>query len=170
MPDTTLITPASRNPRGFFGVGVWHAKYAQNVGTLWRSAYLYGAAFIFTVGRRYKPQSSDTPNTPNQIPLWEFPTIEDLVDHLPRGCPLVAVELSANATPLREYQHPRLACYLLGAEDRGLPPAVLDRCHGQIIVETPRPESMNVAVAGSLVMHDRYTKHIRNGQDHAVLL
>lgn len=145
------------NPRGYFGVGVWHPKRESNVGSLWRSAYLFGAAFIFTVGRRYTPQASDTPRTPNQIPLFEFDSIGDLVTHLPQGCPLIAVELGDRAIPLRDMTHPRTACYLLGAEDHGLPDHVLDRCHQQIVVETVRPESMNVAVAGSLVIHHRHT-------------
>lgn len=52
--------------------------------------------------------------------------------------------------------HPLRALYLLGAEDHGLPPEVLARCHEVVQVPSPSPYSLNVAVAGSLVLYDRY--------------
>lgn len=143
--------------RGYFGIGIYHAKTEHNIGTLWRSAQLYGAAFIFTVGRRYQMQASDTPKTRNHTPLFEYSTIDDLVAHLPQSCPLVGVELDPRAQALSQFAHPERACYLLGAEDHGLPLNVLDRCHAVVQVETLRPQSLNVAVAGSLVLHHRHT-------------
>ena len=32
--------------RGYYAIGIEHTKTAENVGTLWRSADLLGAAFI----------------------------------------------------------------------------------------------------------------------------
>jgi tRNA G18 (ribose-2'-O)-methylase SpoU len=91
--------------RGYFAVGIYRTKTEANVGTLWRSAHLYGAAFVFTVGRRYKRQASDTPNTILHTPLFHFDDVTDLLDHLPHSAPLVGVELDPRATPLTEYQH-----------------------------------------------------------------
>jgi tRNA G18 (ribose-2'-O)-methylase SpoU len=125
------------------------------VGGLWRSASLYGAAYVFT-GRRYKEQASDTPKTPGRIPLLHFADVADLVAHLPHGCPLVGVELDPRAAGLASFTHPPRAAYLLGAEDHGLPLAVLDRCHYLVQVETAEPESMNVACAGSVLLHHRF--------------
>jgi hypothetical protein len=34
--------------RGYFGIGIYHGKTEENIGTLWRSAYAYGADFVFT--------------------------------------------------------------------------------------------------------------------------
>ena len=48
--------------------------------------------------------------------------------------------------------------YLLGAEDVGLPTAVLRACHETISLSAENYASYNVAVAGSLVMYDRATK------------
>jgi tRNA G18 (ribose-2'-O)-methylase SpoU len=149
--------------RGFFGVGIVNGKTEANIGTLWRSATLYQASFIFTVGRRYHRQASDTPNTPMHTPLFEFADMDALLAHLPYGCPLVGVELDPRATLLREFRHPDRACYLLGAEDHGLPPKILDRCHSLIQIPTPGPGSMNVSTAGSLVMDDRTFKAARVG-------
>ncbi len=144
--------------RGFFAVGVYRPKRDVNIGSLWRSATLYGAQFVFTVGARYKRQSSDTPKTPLHIPLLHYRDIDDLVEHLPYSCPLVGVEIAPRAAVLTDYQHPDRACYLLGAEDHGLPPAVTDRCHDLVVIPTMRGFSHNVAVAGSLTIHDRFEK------------
>ena len=146
--------------RGFFGIGIWHAKHEVNIGTLWRSATLYDAAFVFTVGARYRRESGDTCKTPLHIPLYHYADVDDLVEHLPYSCPLIGVELDPRAKPLTGYLHPQRAVYLLGAEDHGLPPAVVDRCHDLVVIPTVRGFSHNVAVAGSLVLHDRHTKQL----------
>jgi tRNA G18 (ribose-2'-O)-methylase SpoU len=145
----------AREGRGFFAVGIYHPKAEVNTGSLWRSASLFGAAFVFTVGRRYKRQASDTPGTPSHTPLLHFADLDDLVEHLPHSCPLVGAELDPRASELSRFVHPERAAYLLGAEDHGLPQAVLGRCHRLVQIETARPESMNVACAGTVLLHHR---------------
>lgn len=48
------------------------------------------------------------------------------------------------------------AVYILGSEDTGLPTGVLGFC--QPIIQLPGAMSMNVAVAGSIVLYDRMQK------------
>lgn len=139
--------------RGFFGIGVWHPKTEQNIGTLWRSANIMGASFIFTVGKRYKKQCTDTLKTTRHIPLTHYDSIQDLHSHLPHGCQLVGIEILDSAVPLEEFQHPQQVAYLLGAEDHGLPGEVLRKCHQVVRLRGER--CLNVAVAGSIVMYDR---------------
>ena len=57
---------------GYYVIGIYHTKTECNVGTLYRSAYQLGAAFVFTIGRRYKKQASDTYNTTLHIPLYHY--------------------------------------------------------------------------------------------------
>ncbi len=57
---------------GFYGIGIMHGKHDHNIGTLWRSAYIMGASFIFTLGRAYKPQTSDVVSTWTRIPLFHY--------------------------------------------------------------------------------------------------
>lgn len=147
-----------RTARGFFGVGVYHPKTEENIGTLLRTAYLYDASFVFTVGRRYRAQATDTPKTPRHMPLLHYTDIDDLIEHLPYAAPLVGVELDPRATRLDKFQHPQQAVYLLGAEDMGLPQDVIDRCHHLVVLDAVRPQSMNVATAGSIVIYDRHIK------------
>ena len=142
--------------RGYFGIGIYHGKTETNIGTLWRSAAILGADFIFTIGRRYKQQSSDTMKAHRHIPLYHYQDYDDFFRHLPMGCPVVAVEIAEDSVALEDYVHPERCAYLLGAEDHGLPEAVLNRCR-----ETVRllgDYCMNVATAGSIVMYDRLVK------------
>lgn len=142
--------------RGYFGVAVYRPKTANNVGSLWRSATLFGAAFLGTVGHRYQKQPSDTGHAATNTPLIHYADLDDLIAHLPHGCPIVGVELDPRAHELTTFVHPHRALYLLGAEDDGLPPAVLDRCHHLVQIPTVLPRSMNVACAGSLVLGHRH--------------
>lgn len=142
--------------KGYYGVAVYRPRHEDNVGTLWRSAKTYDAAFLATVGRRYEPQSSDTCKAPLSVPLHHYADLDDLIAHLPHGCPLVGVELDDRSVSLARFRHPMRALYLLGAEDNGLPPTVLERCHHVVQIPTPQPWSLNVAVAGSMVMAHRY--------------
>jgi tRNA G18 (ribose-2'-O)-methylase SpoU len=152
-----------RAGRGYFAVGIYGNKTPANLGTLWRTASLYEAAFVFTVRKRYTRQCSDTPNTPKHKPLFHFDDIDDLIAHLPQGCPLIGVELDPRAIPLPSFGHPLSAAYLLGAEDNGLPADVVNRCHYLVQIPTPAPWSMNVAVAGSIIVNDRHVKSQREG-------
>ena len=142
---------------GYFGIGVYHPKYGVNIGTLWRSADIYGASFIFTIGRRYEKQASDTLKTWRRIPLWHFADFDDFHIHMPYNCPLVSVEIGqSHAYSLPTYVHFKRAIYLLGAEDHGLPSEVIEASHH--VVEIPSARCLNVAVAGSIVMYDRFVK------------
>jgi tRNA (guanosine-2'-O-)-methyltransferase len=117
-------------PRGFFAVGVDQPKCEINIGTLWRTAHILGAAYLFTIGKRYR-----------------------------LGARLVGVELADDAVALPDYEHWQQSVYLLGAEDRGISADVLSRCHD--VVKLPGSVSMNVAVAGSIVMYDRIARGAR---------
>lgn len=140
----------------FYGIGVMHGTNPVNIGTLWRHAYILGASFIFTINTKYKKQSADVVVTPSRIPLYHYKDLEDLHTHLPYGAPLVGIELTDDAVLVNEFEHPRRAVYLLGSETNGLSSSVLDACHH--VVKLPGHFSMNVSVAGSIVMHDRISK------------
>jgi tRNA G18 (ribose-2'-O)-methylase SpoU len=142
--------------RGFFGIGIEHTKTETNVGTLWRTANILGASFIFTIGRRYKRQSSDTLESWRHIPLYHHDTFEDFYKTIPYDCVLVGVEMDERSKTIKEYKHPARAIYLLGAEDHGLTEKALTHCHHLVVL--PGERSMNVAVAGSIVLFDRHSK------------
>ena len=147
-------------PRGYFEVGVFHPKHEVNIGTLMRSSWQLGASGIFTIGRRYKRQNSDTVNILDKLPISEFKTFEEFYSHgIPRGCRIIAIE--QGGTPLSTFSHPLLGIYLLGAEDHGLPKNVVDQCHEVVSLESVRTNSFNVAVSGSIVMYHRFLQYGR---------
>lgn len=147
-----------KHNRGYFGIGIFHGKNEENIGTLWRSANILGADFIFTIGKRYSKQCTDTMNTPKHIPLWHFDNWDDMFHHVPYNCPVVAIELDDRSVPLETFVHPERCIYLLGAEDHGLPPEILDRCWATVQLLGDR--CMNVSTAGSIVMYDRKVKRM----------
>jgi tRNA G18 (ribose-2'-O)-methylase SpoU len=143
--------------RGYFGIGIYYGKNSVNVGVLWRTAANLGADFIFTVGRRYqKQQRSDITKAWRHIPLYSYENGDGFIKHIPCDCKLVAIEIDDKAKDLKAYNHPERCIYLLGAEDRGIPPNILQLCHDVVMVNSVR--SMNVAVTGGIVMYDRLCK------------
>lgn len=140
--------------RGYFGIGIASGKTPENLGTLWRSAYQFGAAFIFTIGKRYKRQCSDTYSTTKHVPLIEFLGEHDFI--IPKDCQLVEVEIGGQ--DLTSFVHPERAMYILGAEDNGVPKWLSEKCVHRITIPSIRTKSFNVATAGAIVMYDRLTK------------
>lgn len=142
--------------QGYFGIGIQNGKTPENLGVLWRSAQNMGANFIFTIGNRYAKQACDTHKAVGAMPYFHYDTFEDFFEHLPKGAMLVGVELDKKAVPLESFEHPRRCVYLLGAEDHGLPKRAKEKSH--FLVKFDTPLSINVAVAGSIVMYDRNMK------------
>jgi len=142
--------------RGYFGIGIENTKTKANIGTLWRSAHGFGAAFIFVIGNRYKKQVSDTIKATRHIPMYHYNTFEQFYENIPEDCLLIGVELNEKARFLESYGHSERAIYLLGAEDVGLSKIALEKCHSLIQFESK--SCLNVSVAGSIVMYDRQQK------------
>jgi tRNA G18 (ribose-2'-O)-methylase SpoU len=152
---------ASRAPRrqgpemrGYFAIGVEGVSKAGNVGALLRTAHAFGASFAFTIAAAYERgegRAADTSDAPDAVPLYEFADLATLT--LPQGCALVGVEITDDAIELPSFQHPRQAAYVLGPERGALSPALLARC--RYVVKIPTRFSINLALAGALVMYDR---------------
>jgi tRNA G18 (ribose-2'-O)-methylase SpoU len=140
--------------KGYFGIGVEGISKATNVGTLLRTAHAFGASFVFTVRAQYNRREgvqSDTSDTPRSVPTYHFADLQDF--RLPLGCRLVGVEITEDAIELPSFRHPRQAAYILGGEREGLSPELQARC--DYIVKIPMRFSVNLGVAGSLIMYDR---------------
>lgn len=138
---------------GYFGLACYRPKTVHNWGSLYRTADVLGAAFIATIGERFRRQSSDVLHTWKRVPVFCHPNWEAFVASRPFDCLLVGIELSARSRPLASYTHPERAVYLLGAEDDGLPPMVLAQCNH--VVQLPGSRSVNVACAGTTVLMHR---------------
>ncbi len=142
--------------RGYFGIGIEFTKNKKNIGTLWRSAMLFNSAFVYTLGMRYKWQPTDTLKAYRHVPLFEYSSLDELLQSFPKDAELVGVEMTEDAADIVDFIHPRQCIYLLGTEDTGLTPEALAKCHK--VIKLPGRRSMNVSVAGSLVLYDRFLK------------
>lgn len=148
---------ATIRDRGFWAIGAYRLKKEFNFGTVLRNAYAFGASFVFTIGPRFSRQASDTSRAWRHVPVFCYADVEDLKAHLPYASELVAVELADGAIDLPRFVHPERACYLLGAEDDGLPPDVTALCDH--VVSVPGAAyCLNLASAGTIVMYDRISK------------
>jgi len=146
--------------RGYFGIGVEGVSKSANVGALLRTAHAFGAAFCFTLSAGFDARAgrqADTSDTSLHVPLYRFATLDDLV--LPQRCKLVGIERTEDAALLPSFRHPLNAAYILGPERDGLSLAVLARCDH--VVQIPTRFSLNLAVAGALVLYDRLLQHGR---------
>ena len=137
-------------PRGVRPVrlALWRVADPGNVGTLLRSAAAFGAGVALSAG-------CADPTGPKalrasagaifRVPVGRF---EDaprpwigLVAH--EGDPLHELELGDSAT------------FVLGAERDGLPADVLARCEARATIPlAPRSESLTVAAAGAIALHE----------------
>jgi len=145
--------------RGYFGIGIYDPKKNINIGSLLRSALAFQANFVFTIGCRYKKDKSNTPKAEKHLPLWEFVSFADFYVAMPRGCKLVGIEYEKSVSVVN-FVHPERAVYLLGAEDAGLSPEILEKC--DFVLNIPTQICLNVATAGSIVLYDRVQKGFKN--------
>ena len=139
---------------GYFAMGVEGSSKENNAGNLIRSTHSFGGSFFFFI----KPavdlkavRHSDTSQAVTSMPLYNFPTANDLI--LPNKCALVGVELTEDAVDLPSFRHPKAAAYVLGPEKGNLSDEMQERC--DFIVKIPMKFCVNVGVAGAIIMYDR---------------
>ncbi|MGD9966068.1 MAG: RNA methyltransferase [Hyphomonadaceae bacterium] len=144
--------------RFYFGIGAEEISKPMNLGALMRTAHAFGASFFFTINAHPKIReayNSDTSRSFDHVPYYSWESVDAL--RLPKGCVLVGVELTDDAVELPRFQHPQAAAYVLGRERGSLSTALLSRCRH--VVKIPTKFSLNVGLAGALVMYDRLLAH-----------
>ncbi len=140
--------------RGYFAIGAEQISKPMNLGSLIRSAHAFGASFFFTIAPVFaaaEVRLSDTSDAAKHLPLYNYDRVDELI--LPRGCALIGVELSDDAVELPSFHHPNAAAYVLGPERGALSPELQARC--QQLIKIPTKFSVNVGIAGAIVMYDR---------------
>jgi tRNA G18 (ribose-2'-O)-methylase SpoU len=88
---------------------------------------------------------------------------DDLLALRNHGYALVGTVLDEGATPLSEFTWPDRVALLFGAEGPGLSAAAKAACDHLVTVPMARADSLNVATAGALFLHDRATRGARRG-------
>lgn len=140
--------------RGYFAVGVDGVSKAMNLGNLQRIAHAFGASFFFTINAQVRTrhvENADTSRAAGQMPVYSYAEPAEL--RLPQGCRLVGVEITDEAVDLPRFRHPGRAAYVFGSERMSLSPEVLAAC--EFVVKIPTRFSINVGMAGAIVLYDR---------------
>ncbi len=147
-----------------FAIAAWNVSKEHNVGSLVRTAHATAASELLLVGERdWNVEAARTAE--------QYTTIVHLTDlaalrrHLSeRRWSLVAVELHERAVSLFEARYPERPCFLVGAELGGIPEELIDQA--ALVVQIPQwglVPSLNLAVAGSIVLYDHLAKLHRRG-------
>jgi len=142
--------------RGYFGIGIDNPRKQENIGSLFRSAQIFGAKFVFTIGSQYRRQASDTCHSTRNIPYFFYLDYEEFFRNRAVGSTIIGVENAPEARLINNFVHPRQAIYILGSERVGVRPEILKKCNS--IIKIDGEFSLNVAVAGSIIMYDRSVK------------
>jgi TrmH family RNA methyltransferase len=137
-------------PRGTrpLTLALWRVGDPGNVGTLLRTADAFGAGVALSAG-------CADPTGPKalrasagavfRVPLARF-------DGAPR--PWIGL-VAHGGVPLHELGAREPATFVLGAEREGLPEDVLGRCDARATIAlAPAAESLNVAAAGAIALHE----------------
>ena len=142
-----------------------------NLGTLIRSADAFGLAGIILSGDVVDPFNAKciraTMGSIFRVPLMSFDRVEDSIEFLKRqGFSIVAADVNAK-TLSYDYDFRGKCGILLGRESHGLPREVVRLCDA--LVSIPMigdAESLNAAVAGSVLMYEAYRQ--RQSEDKAL--
>jgi tRNA (guanosine-2'-O-)-methyltransferase len=146
----------NKSNRGFFGVAVIGPRFEANIGILARTANVFGAAFVATIGERYNRPRTDTGHIARHKPVFHYQTFEDFYVHLPQKTDLVGIELDQDAKPIEKVTWTPRPIFLFGAEDYGIPKKYLNMCRYK--VKLPGTISMNLSACASIIMYDYWSK------------
>ena len=127
-------------------LALWRVADPGNVGTLLRSADAFGAAAMLSEGCAdpFGPKALRAAmGSTFRVPLRGFELRDAVALVADGGEPLEHVELE------------RYSTFVLGSERDGLPDEVLERCDVRATIPVENVESLNVAMAGTLVLYAR---------------
>lgn len=151
---------ANRNKpmRGYSLVGLQAPKNNANVGSVLRAARLFDCRGVFITGVRcnIRRLTTDTQRAYRHVPVK---MVDNLLDHVPEDCKVVAVELVDDAHDLVTFVHPERAMYVFGPEDSSLGKAILAHCYAT--VKIPTIHCLNLAATANIVLYDRLAKGTR---------
>ena len=127
-----------------------------NVGTIWRTADAFGADALILCGNCADPHSPKTVRSTMgaifRMPVYEA-TLEETAEKLAAaGIPLYTTALRDDTVDVRDVSLTK-AAVVIGSEGRGVSDLALELCTRTVkIPMTPRCESLNAAMAASVVL------------------
>ncbi|WP_285775089.1 TrmH family RNA methyltransferase [Microtetraspora sp. NBRC 13810] len=129
-----------------------------NVGSIFRTAAAFGVERIWLAGNATPPTNPKAQKTAlgtDRLVDWKDPVPAVAAVQAARddGFTVLAVELTGDAVPLHEASLARDVCLVVGGEDHGCSPALLDAVDGVCYIpQVGRVGSVNVAVAAAIAL------------------
>ncbi|WP_214415792.1 RNA methyltransferase [Sphaerisporangium fuscum] len=129
-----------------------------NVGSIFRTAAAFGADQLWLAGNTTPPTNPKVGKTAlgtDRLVTWHegMPPAEAVRAAKEDGYTVIAVELTGDAVPLHRARLDRDVCLVLGSEDHGCSPAVLEAVDEVVYIpQVGRVGSFNVGIAGAIVL------------------
>jgi tRNA (guanosine-2'-O-)-methyltransferase len=146
-------------PRGRLRALLVNVEDPANVGSIFRLADAIGFEGLDLAGITPAPPhrliTKLGRNKHERVPWRHAPQPEALVNAMRNdGYRLVALELTTDAVPFHRFSYPEQCCLVVGHEEHGIPPAVLDLCDAAVFLPMyGKGLSLNVHVALSIVAY-----------------
>ncbi len=128
----------------------------ENVGALFRTCDSLGVGKLWLTG--YTPVPPDSKiskvalGAEASVPWEQRVRVEEALDELKaEGVRVYALELAEGAVELSSFQPPERMAFLLGTETTGIPPSLIERCDGSVMIkQRGMKESLNVTIAAAV--------------------
>ena len=136
-------------------IAAWEITKEHNVGSLVRTAHAVASEEVILIGEReWNVEAARTAELYTTV--TQLAGIDAFRNHLmSQRWNLVVVELDRRAVSVFDAEYPERPCFLLGAELGGVPGELLEEA--ELVVQIPQwglVPSLNLAVAGSIVLYD----------------
>ncbi|GIH26696.1 tRNA/rRNA methyltransferase [Acrocarpospora phusangensis] len=129
-----------------------------NIGSIFRTAAAFGVDTVWLAGNATPPTNPKAQKTAlgtDRLVAWHeaVPAAEAVKLAKEDGYRVVAVELTGDAKPLHETDLTGDVCLVVGSEDHGCSPALLEACDGvAYIPQVGRVGSFNVSIAAAIAV------------------
>lgn len=128
-----------------------------NIATMIRTANAFNAKQVFYIGDK-KIDRRGTVGAHNYMDIQWLPTIEELIA-LKEKYTFIGVDNIVGSKPLQDYIWKPDSLMIFGSEGVGLTPSMKSLCDEMVYIEQfGSIRSLNVGVAGGIVMHDFVSK------------
>lgn len=146
-------------------VAAWEISKEHNMGGLVRTAHAAALEEVIYIGTKdWNVEAAKTSELYTTV--TQVADADALIEHCRvRNFTPVAVELDPRSVSVFDAVYPERPCFMLGAELDGLPKPLLDAA--EIVVQIPQwglVPSLNLAIAGSIVIYDFLAKEQRAGR------
>lgn len=131
-------------------------KSPANLGAILRASGCFGIQKIYYTGTRIdhaRKFHTDTHNAQDNLSLSKINNITEIKT---TSLPIICIELTENAQPLTDFQHPSEAIYVFGPEDGTITQDDIN--FADEVIYIPTYQCLNLAATVNITLYDRMQK------------